>query len=73
NRNYQYRGFGVPGLGRKRGLGEDLVVAPYASLLALSLHPQAVTENIVRLREAHMLGLYGLYEAVDYTRSRLPL
>ena len=30
NLNYQYRAFGVPGLGLKRGLGEDLVIAPYA-------------------------------------------
>ena len=40
--NYQYRAFGVPGLGFKRNLAEDLVIAPYASLLALSHNPQAV-------------------------------
>ncbi|MEE9617071.1 MAG: glucoamylase family protein, partial [Anaerolineae bacterium] len=73
NMNYQYRGFGVPGLGFKRGLGEDLVISPYASLLALSLHPQAVMQNIARLTEQQMLGPYGFYEALDYTRSRLPL
>ncbi|MGD1993135.1 MAG: glucoamylase family protein, partial [Anaerolineae bacterium] len=71
--NYQYRGFGVPGLGRKRGLGEDLVIAPYASLLALPVDPQAVVENVERLRDEEMLGHYGFYEAVDYTGSRLPL
>jgi cyclic beta-1,2-glucan synthetase len=71
--NYQYRGFGVPGLGRKRGLAEDLVITPYASLLALPVDPQAVVENVVRLREEGMLGHYGFYEAVDYTGSRLPL
>ncbi|MDY6877807.1 MAG: glucoamylase family protein [Chloroflexota bacterium] len=73
NMNYQYRGFGVPGLGFKRGLGEDLVISPYASLLALPLCPQDVMQNIVHLTEQHMLGPYGFYEAVDYTRSRLPL
>jgi len=73
NMNYQYRGFGVPGLGFKRGLGDDLVISPYASLLALSLDPRAVVENIARLIEHGMLGCYGLYEATDYTHSRLRL
>ncbi len=71
--NYQYRGFGVPGLGRKRGLGEDLVIAPYASLLAVGLVPGAVLQNVERLIEEGMLGHYGFYEAVDYTESRLPM
>ena len=71
--HYQYRGFGVPGLGRRRGLGEDLVIAPYASLLALPVSPRDVIQNVNRLIEVGMLGHYGLYEAVDYTPSRLPL
>ncbi|MFN2283650.1 MAG: GH36-type glycosyl hydrolase domain-containing protein, partial [Anaerolineae bacterium] len=71
--NYQYRGFGVPGLGRKRGLGDDLVITPYASLLALPIRPQAVLENLTRLAAEQMFGHYGLYEAIDYTASRLPL
>ncbi|RLC86854.1 MAG: hypothetical protein DRJ03_07595 [Chloroflexi bacterium] len=70
--HYQYRGFGVPGLGLRRGLGEDTVIAPYASLLALPLRPQAVMRNIARLTELQMLGRYGFYEAIDYTRSHLP-
>ena len=69
--NYQYRGFGVPGLGFKRGLSDDLVIAPYASLLALSVDPQAVMRNVQRLIELGMLGRYGLYEAIDYTSDRL--
>jgi len=71
--NYQYRGFGVPGLGYKRGLSEDLVVSPYASLLALSIQPQAVMKNITNLEQLDMLGLYGFYESIDYTESRLSL
>ncbi|MGC9358649.1 MAG: glucoamylase family protein, partial [Anaerolineae bacterium] len=71
--NYQYRGFGVPGLGRKRGLAEDLVITPYASLLALSITPQEVANNVHHLIEVGMRGHYGFYEAVDYTQSRLPL
>ncbi|HEY42606.1 MAG TPA: cellobiose phosphorylase [Anaerolineae bacterium] len=72
NMNYQYRGFGIPGLGFRRGLGEDLVISPYASLIALSLFPQSVMGNIQRLLELKMVGHYGFYEAIDYTSSRLP-
>jgi cyclic beta-1,2-glucan synthetase len=72
-KSYQYRAFGVPELGLKRGLEDELVVAPYASLLALPLQPQAVMKNIERLIDMGMLGDYGFYEAVDYTASRLTL
>ena len=72
NLNYQYRGFGVPGLGFRRNLAEDLVVAPYASLLALPFRPRKVMENIARLTKLKMLGVYGFYESVDFTPSRLP-
>ena len=70
--NYQYRAFGVPGLGLKRGLGEDSVVAPYASVLALMIAPQAACQNLQRLSELGLGGRFGLYEAVDYTPARLP-
>ncbi len=69
--NYQYRAFGVPGLGLKRGLGEDLVVAPYASALALMVAPDAACLNLQRLAAAGLSGRLGLYEAIDYTPSRL--
>jgi len=71
--NYQYRAFGVPGLGIKRGREEDLVISPYASLLAVNVRPRAVMDNIAHLIELQMLGPYGFYEAVDYTHSRLSL
>ncbi|HEY9840061.1 MAG TPA: glucoamylase family protein, partial [Candidatus Obscuribacterales bacterium] len=70
--NYQYRAFGVPGLGLKRGLAEDLVVAPYASAMALMLTPMPACENLQRLEHEGRSGAYGFYEAVDYTPSRLP-
>jgi cellobiose phosphorylase len=70
--NYQYRAFGVPGLGLKRGLGEDLVIAPYASALALMVAPEAACLNLQRLAAEGLEGRYGLYEAIDYTPSRLP-
>jgi cellobiose phosphorylase len=72
NINYQYRAFGVPGLGLKRGLAEDLVIAPYASALALMVEPEESCLNLQRLAADGMLGKYGFYEAVDYTKSRLP-
>ena len=70
--NYQYRAFGVPGLGLKRGLLEDVVVAPYASALALMVAPEAACANLQRLAAAGLEGGFGFYEAIDYTPSRLP-
>ncbi len=70
--NYQYRAFGVPGLGLKRGLGDDLVVAPYASMMALMVAPGAACDNLLRLVAVGAAGRHGMYEAIDYTPSRLP-
>ncbi|MEO8487023.1 MAG: glucoamylase family protein, partial [Betaproteobacteria bacterium] len=69
--NYQYRAFGVPGIGLKRGLAEDVVVAPYASALALMVAPEAACANLQRLAAEGLAGRFGLYEAVDYTPSRV--
>src|SRR5438094_863545 len=69
---YQYRAFGVPGLGLKRGLAEDLVIAPYATVLALMVAPREASENLQRLARDGREGDFGFYEAVDYTPSRLP-
>ena len=71
HRNYQYRAFGVPDLGFKRGLEDDVVVAPYASLLALPFALPAVMANLDRLDSLGAMGRYGLYEAVDFTAARL--
>ena len=68
--NYQYRAFGVPGLGLKRGLADDLVIAPYASALALMVAPEAACANLQRLAEAGLYGRLGMFEAIDYTASR---
>ena len=70
--NYQYRAFGVPGLGLKRGLAEDLVIAPYASALALMVAPEDACLNLERLAAEGFETRYGFYEAIDYTPSRLP-
>jgi len=70
--NYQYRAFGVPGLGLQRGLAGDLVIAPYASALALMVAPEEACLNLQRLSDEGFEGKYGFYEAIDYTPSRLP-
>ncbi|MEO8608430.1 MAG: glucoamylase family protein [Chloroflexota bacterium] len=73
NSNYQYRAFGVPDIAFKRGMAADLVIAPYASLIALPIKAGAVLENYQQLEQIGALGAYGLYEAVDYTPNRLPI
>lgn len=70
--NYQYQAFGVPGTGLKRGLGQDLVIAPYATMLALMVEPEPALKNLLVLSKNGFEGRYGFYEAVDYTPSRMP-
>jgi len=70
--NYQYQAFGVPGLGFKRGLGDSLVIAPYASALALMVAPNEACRNLERMARDGYCGRYGFYEAVDFTPSRIP-
>ena len=69
---YQYASFGVPGLGLKRGLSEDIVVAPYATALGAMIQPEAAVRNFGRLGKAGASGRYGFREALDYTARRLP-
>ena len=69
---YQYANFGVPGLGLKRGLADNRVIAPYATVLAAMVDAQAACRNIARLTALGALGHYGFYEAVDFTPERLP-
>ncbi|HRB00836.1 MAG TPA: glucoamylase family protein [Ignavibacteria bacterium] len=71
NNEYQYRAFGAPGLGLKRGLDNDMVIAPYASVLALMVDPANACENLEQLSKLGMNAQYGFYEAIDYTPSRL--
>jgi cyclic beta-1,2-glucan synthetase len=69
---YQYSNFGVPGLGLKRGLSENIVIAPYATGLATMVDPVGARQNYARLAALGAAGRYGFYEAVDFTRVRLP-
>jgi cyclic beta-1,2-glucan synthetase len=70
--NYQYRAFGVPGLGFKRGLADDVVIAPYATVMVLMVAPQEASANLDALRMLGAEGRFGFYEALDYTKARLP-
>ncbi|MHB0970938.1 MAG: GH36-type glycosyl hydrolase domain-containing protein [Thermoanaerobaculia bacterium] len=70
--NYQYKAFGVPGLGLKRGLADEVVVTPYATALAALVDPSEAADNFRRLAAAKTFGPFGFYEAVDYT-PREPL
>lgn len=71
--NYQYKAFGVPELGFKRGLGNELVISPYSAVLALNTDPKGSIENIQRLRAEGMDGEFGFYESIDYTPARAGL
>ncbi len=70
--HYQYKAFGVPALGFKRGLKDELVISPYSTFLALGFDHRGVLENIRRLEEEGLRGQYGFFEAVDYSLNRLP-
>ena len=69
---YQYSSFGIPNLSLKRGVGDSTVIAPYATALAAMIDPTAAAANFGRLADAGGRGQYGWYEALDYTKSRLP-
>ena len=68
NKTYQYKAFGVPWLGLKRDLAEDLVVAPYAAMLAIGIEPQATIKNLKRLESHGLFSDYGFFEAIDFNR-----
>ncbi|MDO9623805.1 MAG: glucoamylase family protein [Pseudomonas sp.] len=68
---YRYRAFGVPGLGLRREQAHDLVVAPYATALALAVNPAAALDNLLELQRLGLIGSYGLYEAADYSVERV--
>jgi cyclic beta-1,2-glucan synthetase len=69
--NYQYKAFGVPGLGLKRGLGDELVVAPYATALAAMIDPIEAARNFRRLAAEGLEGKYGYYESIDYWNKKI--
>ncbi len=72
DQNYQYRAFGVPELGLRHALSDDLVIAPYATMLATMVFPARATANLMNLHERGFQSSYGFYEAIDFTPSRMP-
>ena len=71
NNNYQYKAFGIPWLGLKRGLDEEIVVSPYSTFLSLEDEFDLGIENLKQIENDGGLGKYGFYESIDYTPSRL--
>ena len=69
--NYQYKAFGIPWLGLKRGLADEMVVAPYGSVLAITDYPKEVYQNLKRLEQYGMYNKYGFYESIDFTPERI--
>ncbi|KGI36814.1 NdvB [Clostridium tetani ATCC 9441] len=72
NLNYQYKAFGVPGIGLKRGLERELVISPYSTFMALNVNCKASIDNLKRIVDMGAEGRYGLYEAIDFTKNRTP-
>jgi cyclic beta-1,2-glucan synthetase len=70
--NYQYGPFGIPGLGLKRGLRDELVISPYSTMLAAMVHPRAALKNLNDLEKIDAFGDFGFYESIDYTPERVP-
>ena len=71
NGNYQYKAFGIPWLGLKRGLADETVVSSYGTVLAINDVPKQVINNLRRLEECGMYNKYGFYESIDYTPNRV--
>lgn len=69
--NYQYKAFGVPTLGLKRGLDEELVVSPYSTFLFLEYDIDEAIKNLKELEKMNMKGEYGFFESIDFTKERL--
>ena len=69
--NYQYKAFGIPWLGLKRGLGDEMVVSSYGSILAITEEPKEEVRNLKRLEKEGMYQKFGFYESVDYTPERV--
>jgi len=72
NLNYQYKAFGIAGVGLKRGLANELVISPYSTVMALQTDFRGAYDNLIKLTGEGLEGIYGFYEAADYTKNRIP-
>ena len=66
NANYQYKAFGVPKIRLQPVRKNSMVVAPYATILALDVAEEECMENLKRLKKLGAFGTYGFYESVDF-------
>ena len=71
NNNYQYKAFGIPWLGLKRGLADEMVISSYGSILAITEDPKGVVDNLKKLEKQGMYNKYGFYESIDFTPNRV--
>jgi len=69
--HYQYKAFGIPWLGLKRGLNDNMVISPYSSLICLNYSPKKVYNNIKALKKYNSYSTYGFYEAIDFTKKHI--
>jgi len=71
-KQWLYREYGLKAVAAK-GYMEEGVIAPYASILALEVKPDAVIKNLRAMLEKFpdIYGPYGFYDAVDVTRNRV--
>ena len=67
---YQYAPQGVPRLALRRTPTDELVVAPYACVLAAQVEPLAAWRNICKLESLGARQRYGLVDALDYSPAR---
>ena len=68
--NYQYKAFGVPGLGLKRGLEDEVVISPYSTIITIPFYGKKSVENLKNIQGGGTLGRYGFIESIDYTKAR---
>ncbi len=68
NSNYRYMAFGMQYLRLQSSMRPARVVAPYATVLALPVKPDAAIRNLRRLRDIGALGRYGMFESLDFSR-----
>jgi cyclic beta-1,2-glucan synthetase len=67
---YQYAPQGVPRLALRRTPPDELVIAPYATALAVQLTPHLAVANLLRLDGLTPRARYGFIEALDFSPGR---
>ena len=68
--NYQYKTFGIPWLGLKRGLENEVVISPYSVAISYKYDPNGIISNFNKLQDEGARGKYGFYESIDYIQNK---